>query len=86
MAHADHARPPGDNDQAGARVSARGQEAADILERGEGEGEAHLWEVTSWPRATTLNTNTARLAIVPRHWVTTRRCKLWIDPTCQNVD
>ena len=38
MAHADHARPPGDNDQAGARVSARGQEAADILERG-GEGE-----------------------------------------------
>ena len=47
MAHADHARPPGDNDQAGARVSARGQEAADILERGEGEGEAHLGGVTS---------------------------------------
>ena len=47
MAHADHARPPGDNDQAGARVSARGQEAADILERG-GEGrEAHLGGVTS---------------------------------------
>ena len=46
MAHADHARPPGDNDQAGARVSARGQEAADILERGEGR-EAHLGGVTS---------------------------------------
>ena len=44
MAHADHARPPGDNDQAGARVSARGQEAADILERG-GRGGRHTWEV-----------------------------------------